>query len=55
MIGGKELMILQDFSKRDKNGRLVLDFSIATPNIIKLAKDLHWAPYDKIDGGTIQT
>ena len=41
MIGGKELMILQDFSTRDKNGRLVLDFSIATQNVIKLAKEMY--------------
>lgn len=52
MIGGKELMILQDFSTRDKNDRLVLDLSIATPNVIKLAKKLHWPPFDNVDGKT---
>lgn len=52
MIGGKELMILKAFSKETKNGGVVLDFSIATPNVIKLAKKLHWPPFDNVDGKT---
>lgn len=54
MIGGMELMILKAFSKETKNGGVVLDFSIATPNVIKLAKELYWPPYDKVDGKIVK-
>lgn len=54
MIGGVELMMLKTFSKETKNGGVVLDFSIATPNIVKLAKELCWPPYDKVDGKIIK-
>lgn len=54
MIGGMDLMILKAFSKETNNGGVVLDFSIATPNVIKLAKELYWPPYNKVDGKIVQ-
>lgn len=53
MIGGKELMLLSSFSFENNNGELELDTRYAPQEIVDLAKELHWKPYDKVDGEQI--
>lgn len=53
MISGKELMLLSSFSFENKDGNLELDTRYAPQDIVDLAKELHWRPYDKVEGGGI--
>lgn len=53
MIGGMDLMKLKSFSIRNKDGALELDTKNAPQDVIALAKELHWRPYDKVDGEQI--
>ncbi len=53
MIGGMDLIKLMSFSIRNKDGALELDTRHAPEDIIDLAKELHWKPYDKVDGEQI--
>lgn len=54
MIPEKELYLLMAFSKRDENGDMVLDLNMATDEIIKIAKEYYWAPFNVVNGDLYQ-
>lgn len=54
MIPEKELCLLMASSKRDANGDMVLDLDAATDEIIKIAKEYYWAPFNVVDGDLYQ-
>ena len=53
MIPIEIMEILMAFSKRDKNNDMVL-IDDAPPQIVELAKQYYWKPYNKKDGEEIQ-
>ena len=44
MIPEKQLDILIAYSKRDKDGNMILKED-APKSVLKIAKEFHWAPY----------
>ena len=49
MIPEEYLVLLMNFSTRDDNGDMVLDKK-APEEVIKIAKEFNWKPYDVVDG-----
>lgn len=49
MIPPEKLQILIDFSIRNKNLELELKKD-APPEIVEMAKEFYWKPYNKMDG-----
>ena len=49
MIPEKELNILIEWSERDENGDLVLKKE-APEEVVKIAKEFYWKPFNKVDG-----
>lgn len=54
MIPEKEYYLLMACSKRDEDGDLVLDLDLATDEIIKIAKEYYWAPFNVANGDLYQ-